>query len=150
MPLITCPTCSADVRVTETPEVAMGAGDVVVRVQGLGRATCPAGHSHVLPVDAADRAADEVAERLVGARTRGVLRRREVCGFCDADLDLPPRPSHRPVPVPVDDRVLTVVVEAPMVRCPACSHDQLTAAAGAAVAGLLQAAVNTVIGDEDG
>lgn len=145
-----CPGCGAAATVTEVPEAAVGADDLVVRVQGLARAACPAGHLHVLPHDAADRAIVEIGERLVSAGTRGVLRRREVCGFCRAGLDLPPRPSHRPVPVPVDDRVLTVVVEAPMVRCPACGRDQLTATAGGAVAGLVRAAVDTVVRDEDG
>jgi uncharacterized protein with PIN domain len=119
----------------------MGAGDVVVRVSGLARATCDDGHVTVVPVDATDALLAAVATQLPTASTRGVLRRREVCHDCGEELVLPPRRSERAVPEDVDGRVVTAHVEASMLRCPACAREQLTARSATAIPSVLAAAV---------
>lgn len=138
---VTCPTCGAPAEVAELAEVAVAADAVVVRIQGLARATCGAGHVHLLPDRAAHHAGTGVRERFVVARTRGLLRRRERCGDCGDELILPPRQSDRPAPLDVGGRVLTILVESPMVRCPSCGRDQLPAAVGPTVDALVAAAV---------
>ncbi len=114
-----------------------------MRVQGLAAARCPAGHTSGLPVEATPRAVDKVAEMLLVSGTRGVVRRRAVCGACEADLTLPARHSDRPVSLDVDGRVLTLVVECPMVRCPDCGREQLPAHVGEALPDLIAAAVDS-------
>ena len=144
--MIACPRCGEPSEVDEAPETAMQAGDVTVRVAGLGRARCPAGHVELLPRDAATAATRAVTDRLLAARTRGVVRRREVCGACDAELVLLPVHTERAVPVDVDGRVLTITVGAPMPRCPDCGREQLTAAAAATVGDVVTAAVDAAAG----
>lgn len=136
-----CPRCGAPAEVVDLPEAAMQSGDVTVRVQGLARARCDAGHATTLPTDASTHAIARVDEMLLVSAVRGMVRRREVCGACDGALDLPPRNSHRPVSLDVDGRVLTLIVESPMVRCPDCGREQLPAHVGAVVPGLVAAAV---------
>lgn len=138
---IPCPRCGEPAEVTDRPEAAVGAGDTTVRIQGLARATCPAGHATTLPAEAATHASAKVDEMLLVSHVRGLVRRREVCGDCEADLGLPPRNSHRPVSLDVDGRVLTVIVESPMVRCPDCGREQLPVHVGAALPDLVTAAV---------
>lgn len=138
---VPCPRCGEPADVVERPEAAMQAGDTTVRVQGLAAAHCPAGHASALPVDATPLAVARVAEMLLVSGTRGVVRRREVCGACDADLTLPGRRSDRPVSLDVDGRVLTLVVECPMVRCPDCGREQLPVHVGEALPDLIAAAV---------
>lgn len=138
---VPCPRCGEPAEVTNCPEAAVQAGDATVRIQGLARATCPAGHATTLPPDAAAHAGAKVDEMLLVSTTRGLVRRREVCGACEGALDLPPRNSYRPVSLDVDGRVLTVIVESPMVRCPDCGREQLPVHVGAALAELLTAAV---------
>lgn len=141
---IPCPRCDEPAEVVDQPEAAMQAGDTTVRVHGLARARCPSGHATTLPVDATPRAVAEVEVMLLVADTRGVVRRREVCGACGGELALPPRRSHRPVSVDVDGRVLTLIVESPMVRCPDCGREQLPRHVGTALADLITAAVASV------
>lgn len=136
-----CPRCGEPAELEELPETAMQAGDVTVRVAGLARSRCPAGHEELLPRDAATAATEAVADSLLAARTRGVVRRREVCGACDAELVLLPVLTERAVPVDVDGRVLTIAVGAPMPRCPDCGREQLTPPAAAAVGDVVVAAV---------
>lgn len=138
---IPCPRCGEPAEIADCPEAAVGAGDTTVRILGLARATCPAGHTTTLPAEAAAHASAEVDEMLLVSVTRGLVRRREVCGVCEGELALPPRNSHRPVPLDVDGRVLTVIVESPMVRCPDCGREQLPVHVGAALPDLLTAAV---------
>ncbi len=138
---VPCPRCGLPADVVERPEAAMQAGDTTVRVQGLAAVRCPAGHASALPVDATPRAIASVAEMLLVSRVRGVVRRRAVCGACEADLTLPARTSDRPVSLDVDGRVLTLVVECPMVRCPDCGREQLPAYVGEALPDLVAATV---------
>lgn len=136
-----CPTCGGDAHVEELPETAMQAGDVVVRVAGLARTTCDAGHVHVVPDGGAAAGRGAVAEQLQTAVQRGVVRRRLECGDCGAELVLPPLRSERVVPVDVAGRVLTITVEAPFRRCPDCAREQLTPDGADAVPVALDAAV---------
>lgn len=138
---IPCPRCDEPATVADCAEAAVQSGDATVRVQGLARATCPAGHVTMLPPDAAAHANAKVDEMLLVSTTRGLVRRREVCGACEGTLALPPRNSDRPVSLDVDGRVLTVIVESPMVRCPDCGREQLPLHVGAALPDLLTAAV---------
>lgn len=139
---IGCPRCDHPAEVEEIPETAMQAGDVVVRVAGLARTRCREGHVEVVPAGARDVALDAVAGHLLAARTRGVVRRRAVCGDCDTDLVLPPVRTERVVPVDVEGRVLTITVGATMARCPGCGREQLTTEAAAAVPDVVRAAVD--------
>lgn len=139
---ISCPRCGERAEVVDCPEAAVQAGDTTVRVHGLALAHCPAGHTTTLPVDAAAHAVAKVDEMLLVSATRGLVRRREVCGACQGELVLPPRTSHRPVSLDVDGRVLTVIVESPMVRCPDCGREQLPVHVGTAIPDLLTAAVS--------
>lgn len=139
---VSCLRCDEPAEVADRPEAAMQAGDTTVRVQGLAAARCRAGHATTLPVDAAAHAIAKVDEMLLVSLTRGLVRRREVCGACEGDLVLPPRNSYRPVSVDVDGRVLTIIVESPMVRCPDCGREQLPVHVGEALPGLLTAAVD--------
>lgn len=136
-----CPTCSEPVSATPAAEQAVATGPLTVRVTGLVVATCPGGHRHVLPHDAAARTAAGVRQALLAARAGGLLRRRDRCGDCGADLVLPPRHTDTPVPIELDGHVLTVVVEAPMARCPDCGREQLPPDVMTGVAPALQAAV---------
>lgn len=145
-PSATCPRCGRPTEVTEAAESAMQADDVVVRVAGLARATCDAGHVTLLPASAAPAAQAAVDHQLQVARERGVVRRRRACGDCGATLVLPAWRSERPVPVDVDGRVLTICVQAAMVRCPDCAREQLTPAAAAVLPSVLAAAVDAVAG----
>ncbi len=77
---------------------------------------------------------------------RGVVRRREVCGDCGADLVLPPTRTERAVPVDVAGRVLTIVVGAAMVRCPDCAREQLPASVAEALPALVDATVEAAGG----
>lgn len=140
-PRAACPTCGAPAEATPLPEVAMREADVVVRVRGLVRLRCERGHLDVGPVDVGDRLVAELGRMLLAARTRGVVRRREVCGACATDLRLPPRHTDTPVPTELDGRVVTPIVEAPMTRCPACGREQLGADTAARVDRVLVAAV---------
>lgn len=119
----------------------MGAGEVVVRVSGLGRITCRAGHASTVPPGAVDALLAATGSQLPDAGTRGVLRRRPVCHDCGEELVLPSRRTERAVPEQVDGQVVTAHVEAPLLRCPACAREQLTPDAAAAVPSLLAAAV---------
>lgn len=139
-----CPTCGATVTLEPAPEQAVTAGALTLRVTGLRAAVCPQGHRHVVPVDAAARSADHVGAMLLSARTTGVLRRRTRCGECDAELVLPPRRTDTPVPADLDGHVVTVVVDAPMARCPACGLEQLVPGVQASVGPALDEAVRGV------
>ena len=141
-----CPECGEPTEVEELPETAMQAGEVVVRVAGLARARCTAGHTTLLPPDAEAAARGAVDDRLLAARTRGVVRRRDVCGACDAELVLLPVRTERAAPVDVAGRVLTVTVGAPMARCPDCGREQLVPSAAARVHGVVDAAVGAASG----
>ena len=136
-----CPRCGEPSELEEVAETAMQAGDVTVRVAGLAWSRCVAGHDALVPRGAATAATEAVSDRLLAARTRGVVRRREVCGACDAELVLLPVHTERAVPVDVDGRVLTITVGAPMPRCPDCGREQLSAAAAAVVDDVVEAAV---------
>jgi hypothetical protein len=149
MTTLPCPTCDRPAEVAEVAESAMQSGDVVVRVAGLAVATCSAGHRHRLPQGAVDAALAAVAEQLQVTRTRGLLSRRDMCGDCGADLRLPAWHSERPVPFDVDGRVLTVHVRAPMVRCPECAREQLTAAPARVLPDILAAAVEAATAAPD-
>lgn len=124
----------------------MQEADVVVRVQGLVRLDCAHGHAQVAPADVGPRLVAEVRTMLLVAERRGVLRRREVCGQCGADLTLPPRHTDTPVPTELDGRVVTPIVEAPMARCPACGLEQLSPDTADRVDRVLQAAVRDAAG----
>lgn len=126
----------------------MAEADVVVRIQGLVRTTCPRGHRSVGPVDAGPRATTVVHDLLLTADTRGLVRRHPVCGQCGADLVLLPRVTDTPVPMELDGRVVTPVVEAPMSRCSDCGREQLTPETAARVDRALAAAVASA--DEPG
>lgn len=121
------------------PEQAMASGDLVLRVAGLALAVCPDGHRSLLPGRLAARATEEVRARLLEAQRPGLLRRRTRCGDCGEDLVLPPRHTDTPVPMDLDGQVVTVVVEAPMSRCPACGREQLLPGTGDAVEAVLAA-----------
>ena len=144
MTRVDCPTCGAPTEVEPLPEVAMQEADVVVRVQGLVRLRCERGHLEVGPVDVGERLVAELGRMLLTARTRGVVRRRRVCGACDTDLRLLPRHTDTPVPTELDGRVVTPIVEAPMARCPACGREQLGTDTAARVDRVLLAAVRGV------
>lgn len=136
-----CPVCGAPTRHVALRDAPMGAGEVVVRVSGLVRATCDGGHTTRLPGDAVDALLAAIATQLPTAARRGVVRRREVCHDCGEELVLPPRRTERAVPEDVDGLVVTAHVEAPVLRCPACAREQLTPEAAAAVPSVLAAAV---------
>lgn len=136
-----CPDCGDPAEVAPLAEVAMEERDVLVRIQGLVRTTCPRGHRSVGPVDAGARATAVVHDLLLTAGTRGLLRRHPVCGQCGADLVLLPRVTDTPVPMELDGRVVTPIVEAPMSRCPDCGREQLTGETAERVDRVLAAAV---------
>ena len=146
MTTIACPRCDEAATITELGEAAMQAGDVVLRIAGLADATCPTGHLTRLPRDAGAVVRGAVDEQLLHAERRGVVRRREVCGDCGADLVLPPTRTERAVPVDVAGRVLTIVVGGPMVRCPDCAREQLPIAVAEALPGLVDATVEAAGG----
>ena len=146
MTTIACPQCTQPATVTEAGEAAMQAGDVVVRIAGLAEAVCPSGHVTRVPRGAAEAARGAVDAQLLRAQSRGVVRRREVCGDCGADLVLPPTRTERAVPVDVAGRVLTIVVGAPMLRCPDCAREQLPASVAGALPTLVDATVEAAGG----
>lgn len=145
MTAVACPRCGRPAQVDAITERAMQADEVVVRVAGLARATCEAGHTTVVPATAPSRAQAAVQDQLQTARTRGVIRRRDVCGDCGGELVLPAWRSERVVPLDVDGRVLTITVRAPMRRCPDCAREQLTPAAAAVVASVVAAAIDEAV-----
>lgn len=146
MTTIPCPRCGEPATVAELGEAAMQAGDVVLRIAGLAEATCPRGHVTRLPHDATAEVRRAVDEQLLRTDRRGVVRRREVCGDCAAELVLPPTRTERAVPVDVAGRVLTIVVGAPMVRCPDCAREQLPASVGEVLPALVDATVEAAGG----
>lgn len=141
-----CPRCGEPAEVTGVAETAMQSGDVVVRVAGLARSRCAAGHDVLVPATARSVVPEAIGHQLLAATTRGVVRRREVCGGCGAELVLPPVRTERAVPVDVDGRVLTIVVGAPMSRCPDCGREQLVPAAAGVVGTVATAAVDAADG----
>lgn len=136
-----CPTCDAPAELAPVPETAMQAGEVVVRVAGLTRTRCDAGHVHLVPDAPVRPAREAIDQQLLVADQRGVVRRRAVCGDCGAELVLPPTRTERAVPVDVDGTVVTLTVAAAMVRCPDCAREQLTPQDADAVPVALDAAV---------
>lgn len=146
MSTATCPACAAPALLVELRDAPMGAGEVVVRVTGLARSRCEAGHVQVVPAGATDALRAAIAVQLPTAGTQGLVRRRDVCHDCDEELVLPPRRTERAVPEDVRGRVVTAHVEAPVVRCPACAREQLTPDVAAAVPDVLAAAVEAAAG----
>ncbi len=150
MPTATCPTCGAPAMLVELRDAPMGAGEVVVRVAGLARSRCEAGHVQVVPAGATDALLAAIATQLPTAGTQGLVRRRDVCHDCGEALVLPPRRTERAVPEDVRGRVVTAHVEAPVIRCPACAREQLTGDVAAAVPSVLAAAVDAAAGLDHG
>ena len=142
---MTCPDCDRPADARLLPEQAMASDDLVLRVAGLALTTCADGHHAVLPVDVVARATDEVRARLLEAAPSRLLRRHARCGACGDDLVLPPRHTDTPVPMDLDGQVVTVVVEAPMARCPACGREQLLPGTGDRVRSVLQAVVDQAV-----
>lgn len=138
---LVCARCGAPAEAAAVPEVALESGDVLVRVRGLANATCANGHDDLLPQDADEQLVAAVHEHLLVAVTRGVVRRRDACGACGAELVLPPRRTDTPVPFDVDGQVVTVVVDAPMARCPTCGLEQLQAGVASRVEDVMRACV---------
>lgn len=123
---VTCPQCGDPVDVSPAGESSRQVDDIVVRITGLATARCPRGHATTWPSGIAARVVQEVRDRLLRAAVRGRgRRRRAVCGACHTDLALLPRHTDTPVPFDHDGQVITVIVEAPMVRCGACGLEQL-------------------------
>lgn len=143
---LACPVCGAPAEQVALRDAPMGAGEVVVRVSGLVRATCRSGHTTVVPTGAVEALLGAVGTQLPAAGTRGVVRRRPVCHDCGEELVLPSRRAERAVPEDVDGQVVTAHVDAPLLRCPACAREQLTPEAAAAVPSVLAAAVEAATG----
>lgn len=136
-----CPVCGTPAELVALRDAPMGAGQVVVRVSGLARATCGAGHATIVPAGATEALLLAVATQLPTAAVRGLVRRQPVCHDCGEALVLPPRRTERAVPEDVGGHVVTAHVEAPVLRCPACAREQLTPEAAAGVPSVLAAAV---------
>lgn len=126
----------------------MASGEVTVRLLGLGLLVCAERHRTVWPDGFATEAAQALDDMLLVSARRGVARRRDHCGSCGSELTLYPRHTDTPVPVDTGHHVVTIVVEAPMHRCPSCGREQLDQDARAAVRGALDAAVTRATADE--
>lgn len=126
--MTSCPVCDRPTTTTRVPESAAAVGPVTARLLGLPTRRCEAGHVHV-----DDGHVDAIvarAARDAPAATTTLVRRRERCASCEAELVLPPRHSEKPVPAPIGDVVVTVLLEAPWSRCAECGTEQLAPGIG--------------------
>lgn len=135
-----CPQCGASTVTRALPAAPHAAGPVEVEVRGLLQATCDAGHPYGRPTDPIAACRRAITDQVLHA-DRGGLRRRDTCGPCGASLDLPPRTTDVPVPFDADGVVVTVVLRAPMVRCPACGEQQVTRETAGLIDRALQASI---------
>lgn len=110
------------------PEAAMAVGGATVRLLGLPVHAGPTGRT----VTDDDRATIVArVERDLQHPNVTRIRGRVTCGQCDGPLLFPSRRSEKPIPVPLPDGVVTVLVEADFARCSDCSEDHLDPAVGA-------------------
>jgi len=136
-----CPQCGASTTPSALAGPPHAIGPVEVEVRGLEASTCDAGHRRHRPADPVTACQRAITDQVLHA-TRSGIRRREVCGACGDALTLPPRTTELPVPFSADDVVVTVVMRAPLVRCPSCGEQQVTREIADLVDRALQAAID--------
>lgn len=144
-----CPTCARTTRgVRATPvELTDPSGTVTARLDGAVAWRCDDGHVALVDHDLAARLGRATDAQLVTARRRR-LRRDDACGACGEPLTLLGRRSETPVVDDTGPSVVTLSPTMPMVRCPACSTEQVPvepAAALRALLGPLAAATSTPV-----
>lgn len=103
-------------------------GTVGALLERLPVVRCRAGHGAPAPIG--DVVATVCLEVLPAARRRRL--RGLACGSCKAPLTMPVRRTRRPVTVAdlVEVPVLTVHLDLPVTRCPACATDQVPPRSG--------------------
>jgi predicted RNA-binding Zn-ribbon protein involved in translation (DUF1610 family) len=136
-----CPRCGAATTTRPVPVPAHQLAEVTVEVRGLAVSTCAAGHQDVRPSQPLDHCRRAIDDQVLHAGRRP-LRRGSACGSCGASLDLPPRTTEVPVPFDADGVVVTVVLRAPLVRCPSCGEQQVTREIADLVDRALQASID--------
>jgi predicted RNA-binding Zn-ribbon protein involved in translation (DUF1610 family) len=136
-----CPQCGAPTRLRARSGPPHAAGPVEVEVRGLLVSSCDAGHAHDRPAEPLSACRRAIADQVLHAG-RGGLRRRDACGACGAHLTLPPRTTEVPVPFDADGVVVTVVLRAPLARCPACGEQQVTRETAGLIDRALQASID--------
>lgn len=120
-----CARCGAATTTRPVPAPAHQLDEVTVEVRGLLASTCQAGHRQDVPADPMGACRRAVADQVLHASRKG-FRRGNACGACGVALTLPPRITEVPIPFDPDGVVVTVVVRAPLVRCPSCGEQQVT------------------------
>lgn len=117
-----------DASLVIVPETAMAVGGATVRLLGLPIVID--GHGRRSVDDAVRPALHAAVERDVRQPTVRRLSSRVRCSVCGGDLFLPSRHSEKPVPVPIGDHVVTVLVETDWARCRDCGLEHIDPAIG--------------------
>ena len=103
-------------------------GTLAARVERRPIISCPNGHRGT-PPELVDEAMQAVVDQIT--RARGRLLRQDACAGCGAGLSMPVRRSRRVVSLPTSlGGVLSIELDLPLTRCPACGVDQVPSASG--------------------
>jgi hypothetical protein len=137
MTAVTCPACGEE-AVVRRIQASHAANLLTVTLEPVTVTACPRGHMAVRP--AATDVSSRVREQMTVARRRR-LGRADRCGECEADLVMPARDTQTPVPVVIDDEVVTVLLECPMVRCAECGREQVPSQVDALLEDVVTAAL---------
>lgn len=129
-PAVPCPVCGRPGPVVLAGSREATHGTVAALVERAPVVSCPDGHRAAAPLGGP--AASSCLARLPHARPQRrrwgrVGRVEDRCGACDTPLTMPVRRSERAVTLDDLDGVgvLTLRLDVPTTRCPACGLDQV-------------------------
>lgn len=118
-----CPVCAIEADVVLAAGTEAVVGSVAAALERRPIVACPQRHA-VTPPQVVGAAMESADERIVRARSR--LLRSDACSGCGAPLTLPARRTVKSVTVvSAVAPVVTIELDLPATRCPACALDQV-------------------------